>query len=1061
MRRVQGDVATVDTPFRIEMLGRFSLRQGSRETTRFRTRKTASLLACLALHRSRFHPRDLLIEQFWPDSDLKSARTNLSVALNALRGQLEPPGIPAGAVLIADHTKVRLNPVAISTDVEDFQEALRKAEAGLDIEQQMCRWIEALEYYQGDLLPGFYEDWVLTERDRLQNTYRATLRQIVQAGDGSEDEERVLPYALRLVGADPLGEDSYRLLMCLCIKAGRPQDALRHYQELEERLRTELQTVPSAPLRELADQLRHLPLSRPEPRRAVESSAASRETGVFHHPAPKTAAPPHKLPVQFTRFFGREEEIQHLRECLVPSATSPGRLITLTGIGGTGKTRLSIEAAEQAKDAFPGGLWFVPLAEREDPLEIGEAIRDILDLPRQSQSAVLDQVITFLCGREAASLLVLDNFEQITAGGAPIVWTLLNRVPSLHCLVTSRQPLSLPGERVVPVSPLPVPGNGNVGLPLQGKKGGAASWGVASAMASSAAPPTPTELILYPSIALFVDRVQTVRPEFRLTAHNAGAVATICEQLEGIPLALELAAARARALTPNQILDRLTERFDLLAARRADTGERHRSLRAAIEWSFDLLPPDLQHLFARLSVFRGGWTLEAAEAVAGDSDTEQRPESARSHTILDGLAQLRGHSLIYADESTTGMRFRMLETLREFATDLLAADQRESLEKCHTRYFQQWVSDAPGSGPERIAWFGHCEEDFDNLRVALAWTLQPGNDLDSGLRMAADLIGFWQYRGHLSEGRRWVMRLLERAAPLPTVELGKCLHGAGMLAYLQGEFTAAFPLLERCMVVAQVLNEETILTSAHSTLGCIFYRQGEYPSARLHFEEALKGARNLGIQKQIAGALGNLANVAQSSGDFENARALHEESLVLWNAQGDLGGAARTLHNLANLATSQEQWAEARDFYERSLAIKRELGDRYAISATARGVAEVALGQRDFAAAAVHARECVALVLELDARSEQITALHMVAEFAQALQDWEIAAGMYGALEQAREDWKSPIEPVYQAAYTEKQIALQEALGQAKYDGLKATGKRLSLVQALGGLDTLLARHAL
>jgi predicted ATPase/DNA-binding SARP family transcriptional activator/Tfp pilus assembly protein PilF len=1047
----------MDALFHIEMLGRFGVRQGSREITRFRTQKTASLLAFLSLHPARAHPRDVLVEQFWPSSEMKAARSNLSVALNALRRQLEPPDVPAGAVLITDYSHVRLNSATFTTDVADFQDTLRRAELETETANRVAFWINAIELYRGDLLPGFYEDWVFAERDRLRDAYQNALRHTVKGCAELRQPERAIEYARRMVQVDPHREESHRLLMRLLMAVGRPQDALYQYQELERLLRTELQIAPSAVSRELATQLRHISVP---PRKTLQAPASDSQqterTAAIPSPSADTPRLTHRIPLQFTRFFGREEEIRRLGKWMGVGEAEDGhntarlsgntfdpsaypRLITLTGPGGTGKTRLASEIAGHVREAFSGGLWFIPLVELNDPLRLDEVLRDALELPRQTQASALDQVIAFLSSLTEPFLLILDNFEQIVTGGAPLVWTLLNRVPQLRCLVTSRQPLSLPGEREIPILPLPVPEwkEESVGIRDHGKS------------------ISPSELLKYPSVALFVDRAQAARPEFQITPRNAGAIAAICVRLEGIPLALELAAARARALTPAQILERLTERFELLASQRTDKGERHRSLWATIDWSYHLLSLDLQRLFARLSVFHGGWTLEAAEAVC------MQGTIGRYLTPLDALAQLRGHSLLHMEESSETLRFRMLETLREFAAEQMVPEEREESERRHAAYFHHWVTGARYDALERIAWFARIEEDFDNLRAVLAWSLREENDIEIGLQAASACGNFWWLRGHLSEGRRWYARLLERAGDSMTEAVGKSLHGAGTLAYLQGDYRTALPLLDRCMEVARATNNVEIMGGAHEALGSITYRQGEYAQARFHYEQSLALWRAVGIGWRVAGALGNLANVAQSTGDFAASRALNEESLAIWREAGERNGEARTLHNLANLAHSQGQLTEARAYYEQSLEIKRELTDRYAASGTLRGIADVAIDQGDYATAAACARESLALVRELDARTELLEVLSILAELVRHIGEFEVAAQMYGALERLREEMNYPLPPVDREKYAQRQGATRNALGDSGYEAALAEGRDLSLEQALDSAEETLASHSL
>src|SRR5579871_4633841 len=500
----EAGAARMETLFRIQMLGRFAVWQGSREITRFRTQKTASLLAYLALYPDRSHSRQTLIELFWPENTPDAARANLSVALSALRRQLEPPGVAAGSVLIADLQQVRLNPLAFTSDVQDFENLLQEAHTAADPQKRLDCLKSAIDLYQGDLLPGHYEEWALGQRDRLPEAYRQALSQVIQALAQARQLEAALVYARRLVQADPLREESYRQLMQLYKALGRAGEALACYEELERLLRQQLQATPSSATRALADQLRQMA----EPARKREARAAdkaSEESTASLTPGGQRAA--FKVPLQFTRFYGREEALSDLIQLLSrpqqsceqaePLPAVPGsRLMTLTGPGGTGKTRLSIELAGKMKEVFAGGIWFVSLAEVSDPLLIGEALRDALELPRKTQPAALEQVLAYLNSLEAPCLLILDNFEQITAGGASVVWTLLQRVALLHCLVTSRQTLSLPGEREIPLSPLPVP--------HQDKKVIAGSL-------------LTTHLLSYASVALFVDRAQTALPVFQIT----------------------------------------------------------------------------------------------------------------------------------------------------------------------------------------------------------------------------------------------------------------------------------------------------------------------------------------------------------------------------------------------------------------------------------------------------------------------------------------------------------------------------------------------------------------
>ena len=933
------------------MLGRFAVWQGNREITRFRTQKTASLLAYLALNASRPLPRVVLTEIFWPDNTQEAARANLSVAVSALRHQLEPPGVPRGAVLIADNTQVSLNLLSYTSDVDDFESLLQEAHSTTEPQQRVGLFKRALDLYGGDLLPGHYEEWVLTERDRLQEVYRQALGQVIKAYAENRQLEQALEYAHRLVQADPLREESYRQLMRLYAALGRPGEALSHYQELERLLHQQLQATPSSATRALAEQLQQVA---PQPRKAREARAADipahADIAAVAADLPGTKRAALKVPLQFTRFYGREEAIAHLIHTLsVPqeasesgktvSSVSGSRLVTLTGPGGTGKTRLSIELAGRLKESFAGGIWFVALADLNDPLLVGEAIHDVLELPPHAQSPALEQVCDYLDGLEQPCLLILDNFEQIASGGASVVWTLLQRVALLSCLVTSRQPLSLPGERDIPVQPLPTPTSGE------------------SAPASSL---LTTHLLTYPSVALFVDRAQAARPVFQITPRNAEAITLLCQKLEGIPLAIELAAARVKTLTPAQMLERLSERFELLASKKNGREERHRSLWAAIDWSYHLLARDLQQFFARLSVFRGGWSLEAAEAVCEEP------------LALDYLTLLRAHSLILAEEGTEAIRFRMLETIRDFAGEMPTRKDQAELKDRHRDYFLTLAETAEKTlqGAEQGYWLQRLEQEHDNLRTALQRCLEEeGGDAVKGLRFASSLWRFWYHRGHWSEGRAYSERALaQKGAQERTKWRAKALYAAACIAQNMGDTDTAQAWHEQALAISREIGDRQGMAGSFSGLGGIAFFRGDLEAAQALFTQSLQLHRELGDKPEVANLLLGLAGIRKGQGDWEEAQSLFEESLALHREVGNQAGEAQCLNALGNLVQDQGRYQEARSLFEQSLNLNRALEDRRGIAASLVNLGNVATDLQDAGAAHAYYEESLALNRELGAR---------------------------------------------------------------------------------------------
>ncbi|MBV9468120.1 MAG: AAA family ATPase, partial [Abitibacteriaceae bacterium] len=623
--------------WRIELLGGLracSLPEKGRALTRFRTRKTGALLAYLSYYLHQQHSREVLIEVLWPASSPETGRNNLRLALASLRRQLEPPDVPPGSILQADRNVISLNPAAVTTDIAAFESSLLAASQAADAERARLL-AHAVELYHGPLLPGYYESWIPLEEERLEGLFLAAQSQLLTYLEQHGDFATALRIAQRTASVAPSHEparaDVRRIYdLIATANAGRGSRVSNTADFASPRKSKEaLQgTDDSATSQENSAATVTRSTRRAKPKVAAKSAAKAQARQAWQH-----------VPPQFTRFFDREAELIHLMELL---QSQQSRLITLTGPGGSGKTRLSVEVARQLLERkappWQGEVWFVALGDLQDANLIPDAIADTLGLPQAASGPSLDHVAQALTVQPV--LLVLDNFEQIVSEGAGILRLLLTQATTLTCLVTSRQRLKLAGELEYPVLPLPVPKPSNSG--------------------------TPELLARCQSVQLLVDRAQLARPDFQLTRANATSIARLVTRLDGIPLALELAAARLAVLSPAQVLSSLEASFDFLINRQPDAIPRHRSLHACIEWSYQLLSPALQRFFAQLSVFYGGWTLEAAQVVC----QEMR--------ALEYLEQLREASLIRVETieadgagEIVNTRFRMFETLREYAQEQL------------------------------------------------------------------------------------------------------------------------------------------------------------------------------------------------------------------------------------------------------------------------------------------------------------------------------------------------------------------------------------------------------
>jgi predicted ATPase/class 3 adenylate cyclase len=572
-------------------------------------------------------------------------------------------------------------------------------------------------------------------------------------------------------------------------------------------------------------------------------------------PPPRTLdARPSNLPPQLTSFVGREEEIAEVERLL-----DHARLLTLTGPGGSGKSRLAVAVAADLLPRYRDGACFVDLAAVTDPALVPAAVANALGVPEAAGRPILEQVKDHLRHREL--LGVVDNFEQVAEAG-PLLEELLGAAPRLRAMVTSRVVLSLRGEQEYPVPPLRVPDPGRL-------------------------PPDLPALGAVGAVRLFTERAAAASPRFALTEENAPAVAEITARLDGLPLAIELAATRVKVLTPAQILDRLTRRLALLTSGSRAVPERQRTLRAAIAWSHDLLDPVERRLFARLSVFSGGWTFEAAEAVCDPGEL--------GLDALDGLTSLVDKSLVRRVEGPGGLpRFSMLETIREFAAEQLAAgDELELLAERHARHFlaMAMAVEPHLTGEDQGAWLDRCDAEHANFRAALRWAVGAGQ-AGPAQAAAGALWGFWQQRGHLAEGRRWLEEVLAMpSGQAPTAARAKALTGAGGIAWWIDQ-----------------------------------------RAARGFYEEALDIERRLGDPARLAGALYNMAFAVGAEHDLEAAGRLLEESLELFRQAGDEPGTARVLTMQVVPDAMAGAWGRVAARLEEVRAIWRRLGNRLALA---------------------------------------------------------------------------------------------------------------------------------
>lgn len=723
---------------------------------------------------------------------------------------------------------------------------------------------------------------------------------------------------------------------------------------------------------------------------------------------------PNNLPRQLTTFVGREPEIAEAKRML---ASAP--LLTLTGPGGVGKTRLAIEIAGELLDEFDEGIWFIDLGVLTDPDFVVPAIASAMGVMPAPGQAILATVMEHLRGRRV--LLVFDNCEHLLDATASAVDSLLRNNNLLRIVATSREGLAIPGETVRPVPSLSVPN------------------------LEAAAP---DELPRYEAIRLFVERAMAAVPDFRITDRNAPAVAQICRRLDGVPLAIELAAARVRALPVEQIAARLDDRFRLLTGSSRITVPRHQTLRQTIDWSHELLAEDERAVFRRVSVFIGGASLEAAEAVCAGPPVDE-------YAVLDILSRLVDKSLVVADTEGDEARYRQLETVRQYGRDKLleSGEARDTLVRQRDWYVNMVAQAEPEffRGVESGAWLARLDREHDNLRAVLQWSMDEPGEARQGLQLAAGLWRFWEIHGHLEDGRAWLERFLQLTEGEVSALRADAYTGAGILAFMLGDQAAASVLHERSLELHREVGDSDGIAFAANNLANAAVLSGDYATARRLYQTVVDWAKERDDPRVVGFSSVNMAEAVALDGEPEKARAQYDEGIAAFRQASDRWGEAMALDSLGVMLARQANPGEADGLHQQALEISRQIGDERGVARALahRGDVAVRTGDRD------RAKGLYLESLEIRRRLGDLPGTASAMEKLASVVTEEnprAAAVLLGAAERVRDLIRAPVPRAVREEYEAFRQTVQALLGEVPFEDARAEGRRLSPAAALATL---------
>jgi non-specific serine/threonine protein kinase len=820
----------------VKLLGTFSiLHDGS--PVLISSRAAQSLFAFLILTAGTKHRREKLAGMIWPDVNEEKARAYLRHELWRIRKALFTKS--KDDYFSADDISISFNP---SSEYWLDVDILKNLDQSASIPDMM----NVLSLYRGQLLPGFYEEWVTQEREHIQTLFGQKIVWLLESLEKEKRWKDILEWAECWISHAEGTETAYRYLMIAFDALGDRAQVTSTYQRCVKAMR-ELDLEPSEETRTLAfNRTRKL-----------------------------------NIPIPITSFIGREQELKEIRNLMERS-----RLVTLTGAGGIGKTRLAIQTVAEVLNLFQDGIWFLDLALLSDPSLVPSAIANLMGLHETGELGVEGLITKYF--RSRTGMIIFDNCEHLIDACAQLVHLLLTSCPRLSILATSREALRVQGEITYRVPSMTVPKLDSV--------------------------PDPEHLICFESIRLFSERAALASPDFIVNPQNSPAIVQICRRLDGIPLAIELAAARVNVLNVDQISKRLDDRFNLLTVGLRSALPRHQTLRATIEWSYDLLSEKERILFCRLAVFMGGWTLDAAEEVCAGNGLDLQE-------ILDLLSQLVNKSLVLVETTPVETRYRRLETIRQFARQhFLESVESTTLQDRHLAYFAAKVEHIQPYliGEEQSRWMDYLDTEFDNIRLAMEWSISTSKSED-GFRLFGSLGWYWFIRGHHHAGEKWFRRMMPIRDSVSKGALAKALRSGSFVNYIKGDIDAAISLHADSLRYYRELDDTKETSTTLQFLGVLENERGNPDLARPYLEESLELSRKVNNKLAMPRVLIHLGFFLEKEGKFSEAWQYFEESLKICREMKEGHLLMVVLTTMGHRMHNQNNLAQARQYYKQAL----------------------------------------------------------------------------------------------------------------------------------------------